>query len=124
MIYIITGVSRGLGHAVARKLLDRGDEVIGIGRSHKFDDPNFSFLECDLSDPEQRATLRFQRINGPVTLINNAGILGNIGRISELENLNTLTNVLEVNTIAPFELLRKVYSNCDKNAFTNVSALP
>lgn len=121
MTYIITGVSRGLGEAISAKLLKRGEKVIGIGRSHNFNDSNFSFIECDLSDPGQRERLRFNDLEGPVTLINNAGILGTIGRMSEQKDLEVLTDVLEVNTIAPFVLLHKVYNQCDKNRFTLVN---
>ena len=50
MIYIITGVSRGMGKAIAEHYLNTGNKVIGIGRSHTIEDPNFEFISCDLSD--------------------------------------------------------------------------
>ena len=49
-MYIVTGVSRGLGEAIALALLQANHAVLGIGRSHSIDHPSFSFKSCDLSD--------------------------------------------------------------------------
>lgn len=123
MIYLITGVSRGLGKAIAELCLQKGS-VIGIGRSHSIDHPDFSFLQCDLSDAQSINELEFPEFNEPVTLINNAGIIGTIGRISNSES-SILGEVLQVNTIAPTVLLQKVYGgmkNKDQFTLVNISS--
>jgi len=122
MLYIITGVSRGLGKAIAQRYLDKGNKVIGVGRSHSIDHSNFTFLQCDLGNLEQVSTLfANQSFEGPVTLINNAGIIGNIGRISDEVELS-LEEVMAVNVTAPTLLLKSIYANCkDKNQFTLVN---
>ena len=122
MIYIITGVSRGLGKATAELFLEKGNKVIGVGRSHSIDHSNFSFEKCDLSDKDQVAQLlRNRTFDEPVTLINNAGILGVIGRISESEHLD-LDLVMQVNVTAPMQLAKTVYHNCSKKSdFTLVN---
>ncbi len=121
MIYIITGVSRGLGKAICDLLLERGERVIGIGRSHDYQVPEFTFLECDLSDSSSIEELHFPLFNESVVLINNAGILGEIGRLSEKNN-NTPDLVMQVNVVAPIKLLQKAYhSTYDKAKFTVVN---
>lgn len=120
-MYIVTGVSRGLGKAIVEELLGLNKAVIGIGRSHNFDNPNFTFLECDLSNPNSINKLVFPKLVGHVTLINNAGVLGKIKRISDQSSLD-LDQVLTVNVLSPTSLLHRVYSKVEnKNNFTLVN---
>lgn len=55
-VVIVTGVSRGLGAALARALLDKGLTVLGVGRSSApglegdRDDSRYRFAACDLAD--------------------------------------------------------------------------
>ena len=78
MIYI-TGVSRGLGKTIAELFLSKGEKVTGIGRSADISHENFTFLSCDLSDLNAVGQLNFTRTKEPITLINNAGIIGEMG---------------------------------------------
>lgn len=120
-MFFVTGVSRGLGAAITQLLLERGDRVCGIGRNHQIDHPNFSFIDCDLGNPESIERVQIEVTSGEIVLINNAGIIGQIGRISEQENWD-LTHVLQVNTIAPMALASKIYRKMhDKNKFSLVN---
>jgi benzil reductase ((S)-benzoin forming) len=51
-VVIVTGVSRGLGAALARVLLDKGLTVLGVGRSSApgLEGERYRFATCDLSD--------------------------------------------------------------------------
>ena len=50
---VITGVSKGIGKAVALDLLARGVTVVGWGRTAPdFQDANLHFVNCDVSAPE------------------------------------------------------------------------
>lgn len=123
-MYFVTGVSRGLGLAIARSLLDRGDNVCGIGRQHTIDHPAFSFIECDLSNSAAIEGLEIDVPDEEITLINNAGILGNIGRLTTLDASN-LEHVFQVNTFAPVLLTDKIYrqvSEKDKFTVVNISS--
>ena len=111
-MFIVTGVSKGLGQAIVSALLKEGVNVIGIGRSHQFKDPKFSFIECDLSNIESIKRIKLPVFKGPLTLINNAGILGNIKRLSDQKALD-IAEVLLVNTIAPAELTNVVYNSLE-----------
>lgn len=120
-MYIVTGVSRGLGRAMCDLLLSKGEKVIGIGRTNTINHSNYSFYPCDLSSPGAVDKLNIEMENGPITLVNNAGILGTIGRITDQTPL-VLEEVLRVNTIAPMELTRLIYSQVvDKNTFRLVN---
>jgi len=120
-MYIVTGVSRGLGKAIVEQLLEKGEKVIGIGRKSSFKNENFTFLKCDLNSSKEIEQIEFDSFNVPVTLINNAGIIGEVNRISTKE-VSDLAKVLQVNTVAPFEIAHKVYNKVSsKDDFTLVN---
>ncbi|GAB5417373.1 MAG: (S)-benzoin forming benzil reductase [Crocinitomicaceae bacterium] len=124
-MYLVTGVSRGLGKATVEALLDQGQRVIGIGRSNPFGDA-IEFITCDFGDAEAVASMSFDALEGDVTLINNAGIIGEIGRISELPSSSSdLEKVMQVNVFAPMALTKKVYaslSDDQKFRLVNISS--
>lgn len=113
IIYIITGVSKGLGKALTEKLLAQNSTVIGIGRSHEFDHPKFTFIRCDLSDKSAVEGIKFSIPSSPVTLINNAGIIGEIKRLGD-QSKPDVQEVLMVNTVAPVLLWHKIYKLVSK----------
>lgn len=119
---IVTGVSRGLGKAIVELYLSKGEKVLGIGRSHSFNHENFSFLNCDLSNLNEAENLKFPQFDtSHITLINNAGILGSIQRISSKYQPG-FDKVINVNLIAPSILLKKVYARIEnKDLFTLVN---
>jgi benzil reductase ((S)-benzoin forming) len=97
----ITGVSKGLGKALVEFYLKDGHRVFGIGRSHSFAHPNFQFIEADLNNVDA-LDIPFQ-VDDDMLLINNAGVIGNIKRLSDQEILDC-KEVMTVNTIAPMIL--------------------
>jgi benzil reductase ((S)-benzoin forming) len=104
MIHIITGTYSGIGYALANFYLNKGDRVIGISRHNKINHEKFSFVECDLSDKQQLHNLDLHQFaekeNLPVRLINNAGIIGDIKRASEL-TLTHYADMSMLNIVAP-----------------------
>jgi len=120
-VFIVTGVSKGLGQAIVKLLLGQGEKVIGTGRSHQFNHSKFSFIECDLIDINAIKNIQLPVLKGQLTLINNAGILGNVKRLSDQKSLD-IAKVLLVNTIAPAELTNIVYNSLEsKNDFRLVN---
>ena len=45
---IVTGASRGLGQAIAERLIEKGEDVIGLARS--VSGISIDAIECDVSD--------------------------------------------------------------------------
>ena len=100
---IVTGVSRGLGEALAAALLGRGFAVLGIGRtaSAKLKGKLYLSATCDLARPSLIAasvTPALRKLAGhrpeAVTLINNAAVptpTGLVGRLDAAEIENALT---------------------------------
>lgn len=109
---IITGVSSGIGNALALDYLEKGEKVIGIGRTNVIENPSFRFQECDFNQPDDIEHLQFDFANEKrVVLINNAGLIGNIERLSE-QNESDVKEVITVNTIAPMLLTQKILRLC------------
>lgn len=72
---VVTGASRGLGFAIAKRLLSTGKEVFGVARN--VDGLEFPSAACDVSNPEAvDALARSLRSDGRrvEALINAAGI--------------------------------------------------
>jgi benzil reductase ((S)-benzoin forming) len=103
----VTGVSKGLGKAFALHFLAKGISVVGIGRSHAFQDPNFQFIACDFSDRSQVEALVIDVIDDEVLFINNAGIIGEIKRSTD-QNDSDAFDVMMINSIAPMIFCKKI----------------
>lgn len=102
----ITGVSGGLGKALAIEFLKRGHAIVGIGRNNSIVHPNYSFVFCDLGNLDEVSKIGFQAHEEGCVLINNAGIVGPIMRISD-QIANDVKEVVNVNTIAPMLLCQQ-----------------
>ncbi|WP_298196344.1 SDR family oxidoreductase [Novosphingobium sp.] len=72
---LITGASRGIGHALAVLLASRGWEVIGVARNVPGTFPG-QFIACDLVSPGALAGLAASVADGPALtgLVNNFGL--------------------------------------------------
>jgi len=99
----VTGVSRGLGKAVAEKFLQEGYSVVGLGRSSDIQHENYTFHACDLSLTSEIENIQFDTESEEVILINNAGQIGHIQRISDQKQPD-FEEVMRINTLAPMYL--------------------
>lgn len=121
MKVFITGVSKGLGRELAEYYLAKGHNVTGIGRTHSIVNQNFNFLNCDLNSIEEIERLNFGTISEEVLFINNAGIIGNIQRLSDQDHPD-VKDVMTVNAIAPMLLCAKIARSVDpENLLTIVN---
>jgi benzil reductase ((S)-benzoin forming) len=109
---IITGVSRGLGEALAATLLARGFAVVGIGRasSARLTGERYRFVRADLGNIagiESALAPVFRTVaeSRPeaVCLVNNAAAAEPLGIVGRLEDSKVAVS-LTVNLIAPFVL--------------------
>ena len=124
---IITGVSRGLGEALAVALLTRGFAVTGIGRlsSARLTRERCRFVRIDLANVagiEAALTPAFRAIANArpesVCLINNAAVVEPVGVVGALDDSKVAVS-LAVNLIAPFAL-----ANLFCRVFTDTRAAP
>lgn len=100
----ITGSSKGIGKALCLKLLSHQYRVVGLSRSNDIEHPNFSHVAIDLNDLEAVKAFTFDGSANEVILINNAGIIGEIGPVGSIPN-QTIQDVIQINTIAPQVLM-------------------
>ena len=106
---IITGVSRGLGEALATELLERGAMVVGVGRtaSARHKGERYRHVACDLAHPAVVAAavlpaLRDLALDKPsaVTLINNAAVATPVGVLGRLDAAE-IESAIATNIAAP-----------------------
>jgi benzil reductase ((S)-benzoin forming) len=120
--FFITGTSAGLGKALAEGLLQNPQVyVVGLSRSEiAYTHPRYRHVVADLSQSEQidRVSPLFLALPPEasplsLTLINNAGILGEIGHFA---NSSDWAQVMSVNLLASMQLSQhftKVYAAFD-----------
>ena len=110
--YIITGASRGIGEALAQKILQEGNRVLGISRnrSDKLKSKNYFDLSFDLTDTSRINIIKdkINEIFSPenydfVCLINNAAVVGPLGPIDKCPQTEIELHA-KVNLIAPMLL--------------------
>lgn len=122
MIYIVTGVSSGLGKALVQQLLANGEKVIGLGRSNNIESKSYTFIPCDLSKPIAWEAYFPEAIEGELTLINNAGIIEPISRLSDLSDESLIETMFMVNSISPLKLAMHLYRKMkEKSRFSLVN---
>ncbi|MBI3136131.1 MAG: SDR family NAD(P)-dependent oxidoreductase [Bacteroidetes bacterium] len=104
-IAFVTGISGGIGNAIAHQLLQNGFFVFGIGRSNTIREENYQFISLDLRKPELVNHFNFPQVQATsYLLVNNAGIIGDILPVGEL-NAAHFSDVMQVNTVAPQVLI-------------------
>jgi benzil reductase ((S)-benzoin forming) len=109
---IVTGVSRGLGEALAAELLARDCRVLGVGRtsSARLASDRYRFVSCDLSQAAELFALlepAFDAIAAErpdaVCLVNNAATIEPAGVLGQLDAAD-IASSLAVNLVAPVTL--------------------
>ena len=109
--WLITGISRGLGRALAEAALERGDTVIGTVRAGaptiEVGRGALHVRRLEMTDPAavDGAVAEAFSVTGRIdVLVNNAGY-GLLGAIEEASDAET-ARLFEVNLFGPFRLIR------------------
>lgn len=116
-IIVITGADRGLGLALTRDFLDRGDTVFAgqfmpewtelAELKEKYQERLF-LIPLDVSDTEsirQAYRLVAEQTDRVDMLINNAGISGSVGDITCVENLERGLQIFKTNCLGPLSMV-------------------
>lgn len=109
-VWLITGISRGLGRALAEAALAAGDHVIGTTRSGEAPaglPADLHILPFEASDPAAAAGLVADAIalHGRIdVLVNNAGY-GLLAAVEDTDD-QAVRDIFEVNVFAPLRLIR------------------
>jgi benzil reductase ((S)-benzoin forming) len=116
--YFITGTSRGIGKALAEKVLERENHIVyGFARQATIQHPRYHHCFIDLSDIDYLIEhvgdfFLITKSAEKIVLVNNAGVLGDVGYLGEIDN-QSIKKVFELNTIAPTIMMNE-FINCFK----------
>jgi NAD(P)-dependent dehydrogenase (short-subunit alcohol dehydrogenase family) len=120
-VAMVSGASRGIGEAIARRLLDDGYRLslgvrdVAASRKKFSDNPRLAIEHFDAVDPgtaEAWVARTLDRFGAIDALINNAGIWKQVNFESGSEQ--ELDDMWEVNVKAPFRLTRLVLPHLKK----------
>jgi benzil reductase ((S)-benzoin forming) len=121
---IVTGISRGLGAALAAELLQRGFTVVGVGRADNagITGQRYGFVCFDLADSAGVDTALApalerlkERRPASVCLLNNAATAGPVGTLGRLA-ASEITSALTVNlagAVALANLFCRIFADAD-----------
>ena len=117
---VVTGATRGIGYAIAERLIKDGIEVIATGTSEKADYPDgASYYPVDfLNDSSLKAFVEYIRQQKIDILVNNAGI----NKIDEFANIDIddFDRILKVNLRTPFLLCQAVIPHMKENSWGRI----
>ena len=136
-IALITGVSKGLGEALAKLFLESGIHVLGISRNSNGrlvkiatkNNVNYEHYPCDLSNISELENV-IEKIQEDVNrlnpslfyLINNAAVIDPIHQVIQIEN-DRLAYHFQLNVVAPMILMNQMlnYSSSSNTTFIGVN---
>ena len=122
---VITGASRGLGKAIAERLIEGGEEVVSLARS--VDGLNNEAIECDVSDytSVNNASREIKKLKKPVkAFINAAGVASmNMAVTTDKDTVQKLIQTNLVGTIYCCQLFAPILLRQKYGSFINFSTV-
>ena len=122
---IVTGASRGLGQAITERLIERGEEVIGLARNTS--GLKINAIECDVSDYSsvKNASREVKRMKKPVkAFINAAGVASmNMAVTTDESTVQKLIQTNLVGTIYCCQLFAPIMLRQKQGSFINFSTI-
>ena len=122
---IVTGASRGLGKSITGRLIEKGENVIGLVRnSNGLEIPT---IECDVSDyvSVKNASKEVKRIKKPVkAFINAAGVASmNMAVTTDESTVQKLIQTNLIGTIYCCQLFAPIMLRQKQGSFINFSTI-
>ncbi|MDB0015655.1 SDR family oxidoreductase [Amylibacter sp.] len=122
---IVTGASRGLGQAIAERLIEKGEDVIGLARS--VSGMSLDAIECDVSDYSsvKNASREIKRMKKPVkAFINAAGVASmNLAVTTDESTVQKLIQTNLVGTIYCCQMFAPIMLRQKHGSFINFSTI-
>ncbi|WP_394619255.1 SDR family NAD(P)-dependent oxidoreductase [Lentzea sp. JNUCC 0626] len=126
MTTVITGGSRGIGAATARRLVRDGHEVVISYRQAEDEaralekELGVTAVRADTADEDDVARL-FDAAGEVTGVVSNAGITSRVGPLAELRT-EDLRRVVDVNVVGAFFVAREAARRMTSGAIVNVSS--
>jgi len=124
-VIIVTGASRGLGQAIAERLMESGEEVVGLARNNSGTD--IQMICCDVSDYSsvKNASKEVKKMKKPVkAFINAAGVASmNMAVTTDQSTVQKLIQTNLVGTIYCCQLFSPIMLRQKKGSFINFSTI-
>jgi len=131
-VVLVTGSSSGIGREIVRKLASDYEVIIHYNNSEKdafmlkdeldrLYNKDVMLVKCDLSSEEEINNMLdtiYSRYSNIDILVNNAGT--SIDTLVEDKTKDNFIKTLEVNTIAPFLLMKKIGLKMKENKYGNI----
>ncbi len=122
---IVTGASRGLGQAITERLVESGEEVLGLARN--ISGMGVDAIECDVSDyaSVKNASKEVKRMKKPVkAFINAAGVASmNMAVTTDKSTVQKLIQTNLVGTIYCCQLFAPIMMRQKQGSFINFSTI-
>ena len=122
---VVTGASRGLGQAIAERLTQKGEDVIGLARS--ISGISIDAIECDVSDYSsvKNASREIKKMKKPVeAFINAAGVASmNLAVTTDESTVQKLIQTNLVGTIYCCQLFAPTMLRQKHGSFINFSTI-
>ena len=122
---IVTGASRGLGQAITERIIEKGENVIGLARS--VTGMSIDAIECDVSDyaSVKNASREVKRMKKPVkAFINAAGVASmNMAVTTDESTVQRLIQTNLVGTIYCCQLFAPIMLRQKHGSFINFSTI-
>jgi 3-oxoacyl-[acyl-carrier protein] reductase len=122
---IVTGASRGLGQAITERLVESGEEVLGLARNTS--GMGIDAIECDVSDyaSVKNASKEVKRMKKPVkAFINAAGVASmNMAVTTDESTVQKLIQTNLVGTIYCCQLFAPIMLRQKQGSFINFSTI-
>ena len=122
---IVSGASRGLGQAITERLVERGEEVIGLARNTS--GLKINAIECDVCDyaSVKKASKEVKRMKKPVkAFINAAGVASmNMAVTTDESTVQKLIQTNLVGTIYCCQLFAPIMLRQKQGSFINFSTI-
>jgi 3-oxoacyl-[acyl-carrier protein] reductase len=124
-VIVVTGASRGLGQAIAERLIEKGEDVIGLARSVR--GMNIDSIECDVSDytSVKNASREVKKMKKPLkAFINAAGVASmNMAVITDESTVQKLIQTNLVGTIYCCQLFAPIMLRQKHGSLINFSTI-